>query len=70
MKGLVHILVILAAAAFVLGIIMKLADMGPLFGTVPPITICCRPVLTPPADTEEPVTADPRSLAVPPERAG
>jgi hypothetical protein len=39
MKGLVHILVILAAAAFVLGIIMKLADMAPLFGTVPPITI-------------------------------
>jgi len=39
MKGLVHILVILAAAAFVLGIVMKLADLGPLFGTVPPFTI-------------------------------
>lgn len=39
MKGLVHILVILAAAAFVLGIIMKLADTGPLFGTVPPLTL-------------------------------
>ena len=39
MKGLVHILVILAAAAFVLGIVMKLADIGPLFGTVAPITI-------------------------------
>jgi len=39
MRGLVHILVILAAAAFVLGIVMKLAGIGPLFGKVPPLTI-------------------------------
>lgn len=39
MKGLVHVLVIVAAAAFVLGIIMKLADIQPLFGRVPALTI-------------------------------
>ncbi len=39
MKGLIHVLVILAAASFVLGIIMKLGDLAPLFGTVPPVTL-------------------------------
>ena len=39
MKGLVHILVILAAAAFVLGIILRLANVQYLFGTVEPLTI-------------------------------
>lgn len=39
MKRLIHTLVILAAAAFVLGIVMKLGGVAPLFGKVPPITI-------------------------------
>ena len=39
MKGIVHILVILAAAAFVLGIAMKLGGIETLFGRVPPVTI-------------------------------
>jgi hypothetical protein len=39
MKGLIHVLVVLAAAAFVLGIVMKLSGMEPLFGRVPPLTI-------------------------------
>jgi hypothetical protein len=39
MKGLIHVLVILAAAAFVLGIILRLAGVETLFGTVYPLTI-------------------------------
>ncbi len=39
MKGLINVLIILAAAAFVLGIVMKLGGTEPLFGRVPPLTI-------------------------------